>query len=117
MGAITKTKIQGTVLGQNATDTVVKQILNKTTSVTEFHSGSVVLASGSSTVIHFPSIANASVIYLESTKSCTVTFADSQKIDLDGVAVVQVWTTKAVTNLTAVQTRSANVTFNWMAAG
>jgi len=116
MSAINKVDIQGSVEGTNAGTKVIEFVLDIGTSVTEFNSGAILLPSGTMQTVTFDRIGSAVILMIDSSVSCTVTMADSQKVNLDGLGVMKIWDNKSVTSFTVVQTRSVTATVDWFVA-
>jgi hypothetical protein len=116
MSAITKVDIQGAVQGLKTGNKIVDFVLDIGTDVTEYNTGAVVLPSGSSTTVTFDRISSAVILMIDSSVSVTVTMADSQKINLDGLGLMKLHDNKSVVSFTVVQTRGVTALVDWFAA-
>jgi len=116
MPPITRARVKGYVSGEDSGLRVLTKVMSQNLStMTEWHSGSLSLPSGSSSTVDFNTITDAKMVIIETSASCTVTMADSQKVNVDGLAMLRVWTNKDVVAFSIVQTRGAAVTVNWIA--
>lgn len=116
MGQVTQIDITGSVTGSRAGDKVLKELLGESQVVTEYNSGSQQLASGSGATITLGGIDSASFLMVRTEVSTTVTFADSQKLNVDGVAIMELNTAKSVDSFTAIHHSGSTQTISWVAA-
>jgi len=122
MSNVTKTKLSGTLSGQESQNIVVKQLLDQETVVTEHNAGSINVVDGAAeTVIEFNNIAAAKVLYFDSTNQVTVTFpalVGNQEITINGPCVIHCDAAQLVTQCAVKQDNSTtDVKFSWFVAG
>jgi hypothetical protein len=116
MPALDKTIVRGYCAGEDAGYRVINKILSaQLTGMRDWHAGSIQLPTGATEVIDFNLIAQARMMIIETNVSCTVTFADSQKVNVDGLHLQHVWTNKSVVDITVVQSTGVTGTINWIA--
>lgn len=116
MPFIDRTKAKGFLRGELSGRQVVYKIIDQQLTVTQWHSGSFELPSGSSETVDMNLITNCKVLMVESSVSATVTLSDSQKFLVDGFFFYHIWKNKDVLDFTITQTRGTTATVNWAAA-
>lgn len=116
MSTINKVDIQGAVQGSNTGVKIIDFILDDKTDVTEFNTGAIVLPSGTPATISLDRISSAVILMVDSSVSVTLTYADSQRVNLDGLMIHKIWSNKSVTSFTLTQTRGVTALVDWFAA-
>ncbi len=107
MSTITQAKLQGSLLGLNATALVDEAVCNFTTNVTESAKGSFLLEKNGDAarrVITLSQMANPVMVFMESQHTVSAHFRNSggvtvDQIRIDGVFVTQIPTNSAVVTI------------------
>jgi len=108
--------VSGAILGFAGAKQVFRDEMRSRRKIKRWFSGSFQLPSAATEVVQFANITSARMVIVESSVSCTVTLSDSQKVNVDGLALLHIWRNKSVSSFSVVQTRGVTATINWIAA-
>lgn len=116
---ISEVFVRGAINAFNNTTVHWKDDITSRRAIRRWGSGSIQLPSGSSQTVHLSNITSARVLIVESSTSATVTFANSQKVNIggpDGFWLGHIWRNKGVGAFVVTQSTGTTATVNWFGA-